>query len=158
MKALLLSPVMVLKKPAFAWDFCQLTGEIFFAWNTVTADTRDERIRFARALCAQPKKDARSSGIAGPKAGEFAGRKSPVPKHQVFESYGNFALIKISRNFAWQPARMMIASRMYSQTNAECSGEREQDNRTGIFLPPFTGEVDPARRRARRRGPPSTRF
>src|SRR3984885_4879216 len=117
MKALLLSPVMVLKKPAFAWDFCQLTGEIFFAWNTVTADTRDERIRFARALCAQPKKDARSSGIAGPKAGEFAGGKSPVSKHPVFETYGNFSLKKILPNFALQPARIVICSRIFSQTN-----------------------------------------
>ena len=75
MKALLLSPVTVLKKPAFAWDFCRLTGEKIFAWNTVTADTRDERIRFARALCAQRKKDQRLGGFPGPEVGALQGKK-----------------------------------------------------------------------------------
>jgi hypothetical protein len=36
MKALLLSPVMVLKKPAFAWDFYRLTGEFFSFANAAT--------------------------------------------------------------------------------------------------------------------------
>ena len=62
--------------------------------RNVCALSREELFRFVRALRAQPKKDQSSSMIAGPKAGELAGQKSPDPQHQVLESHGYFVVKK----------------------------------------------------------------
>ena len=71
----LLSPVMIFLRLWFGWRFCELTGEIFFA--------RSPRASRARS--------------AGATARKSAGLKSPVPKHQVFDSIESFALQNFSR-------------------------------------------------------------
>ena len=67
---LLLSPVMIFPRRWFARRFRELTGEFFF-------------VRSAR------------TGRAGATARKSAGRKSPVPKHQVIDLIGYSSLQKI---------------------------------------------------------------
>jgi len=100
----LLSPDMIWKKPAFAWDFGPLTGDVFLrmSWpfspcstgnvaraariwraiakrrvaSNIRAVSRGERIRFAFALRARPKRDARSRKITDRRQENLQGRKA----------------------------------------------------------------------------------
>jgi hypothetical protein len=75
----LLLPVMISRKPRFAWRFQAITGEIFFARN-----------------------GSSRAGHAGSNARKFAGRKAPAPASQAIEFKQYFGVRKNSQKIGAQ--------------------------------------------------------
>jgi hypothetical protein len=139
----LLLPVMISRKPRFAWRFREITGEFFSArspraGSTLSFGGRVRSVEEERHLLyldwphASP--HLKKAALAGESAGDSAGPESPALESQVIDSKQDLGKENFSRKS--HPAEVVF------------SGATEPSNSDFNPSPPRVGEASRARQRA----------